>query len=354
MTDAQGLIRADVAALAAYRPGGSPASPDAIKLSSNENPFPPLESVLRAARDAAAKLPLYPDNAATELAQVVAARHGIAAEQLAFGAGSVSSLMQVLQATCRAGEEVIFAWRSFEANPLAATVAGAVPVQVPLRADGTHDIDAMLAAITGRTRAILLASPNNPTGPVLHRDDVVRVLEQAPEHILVVLDEAYVEYVTDSDAVDGVDLLGDPRLVVLRTLSKAWGLAGYRVGYAMADPQVAAALRTVTPPFSVSIPAQATALAALAEEETILAQVATVTAERDRVAGELRTLGFQVPQAQGNFVWLDLGERAEAVAEVFADHGLVVRTFAGEGCRITTHTAAVNDQVLAAARAAGA
>lgn len=341
-------IRPEIAALAAYRPGGAPTAPGAVKLSSNENPYPPLPSIRRAVAASADRLGIYPDTRATALADELGAWLGVPADRLCFGAGSVSVLMHVLAAVCAPGDEVIHPWRSFEAYPLAVHTPGATPVPVALDADGRHDIDALLAAVTDRTRAVLVCTPNNPTGPVLTHDELLRLQRGLPEPVLLVVDEAYVEFVTAPDAARGLDLLDDPRVVVLRTFSKAWGLAGFRVGYGICAPELAQAVRTVTPPFSVAIPAQEAALAALAERDALMARVAAIRAERDRVATALRDLGFTVPDAQGNFVWLPTGQSTRW-ARHFADHGLMVRDYAPDGIRITTGMPGANDRVIAAA-----
>lgn len=342
-------IRPEIAALAAYRPGGAAPGPNAVKLSSNENPFPPLPSVTAAIAESAARLPLYPDNAATRLTTEVAAWLDVPAERLSFGAGSVSVLMHLLSAISGPGDEIVFPWRSFEAYPLAVNVPGATPVQVPLLPDGRHDLDAMRAAVTERTRAVLVCTPNNPTGPCITHDELTDLLAQLPERTMLVVDEAYIEFTTDPEVARPLELLDDPRVAVLRTFSKAWGLAGFRIGYGITHPTLAGAIRTVTPPFSVSIPAQAAALATLAERETLLAQVAEIVSERDRMVGRLRELGFDVPDSQGNFVWLPAAEQTDRWAAHFAEHDLIVRAYAPDGVRITVSTPEINDRVLDAA-----
>ena len=319
-----------------------------MKLSSNENPFPPLPSVVRAAADAAERLPLYPDATAAELTALLAGRLDVAPEQICWGAGSVSVLMHLLTAICSPGDEVVHPWRSFEAYPLAVAVAGATAVPVPLLPDGRHDLDAMLDAVTPRTRAVLVCSPNNPTGPTLRHDDVRRLQEALPGDVALVIDEAYIEFARATELPRSIELLDDPRVVVLRTLSKAWGLAGFRVGYGIADAGLIRGIRTVTPPFSVSVPAQAAAKAVLEEEAAVTERVETIVAERDRVADALRGLGLTVPDAQGNFVWLPTGN-STAWAEHFAQNGLIVRDYAPDGIRITIGMPDVNDRVIDAA-----
>jgi histidinol-phosphate aminotransferase len=209
----------------------------------------------------------------------------------------------------------------------------------------------MAAAVTDRTRLVLLCSPNNPTGPALLETDVVDFLRAVPQHVLVVIDEAYAEFVDDPLAVDGTRLLADhPNLLVLRTFSKAYGLAGLRVGYALAGTaEVAGALRQVHLPFAVSVAAQAAALASLEVEPQLLAQVAQVVAEREPLRQRLREAGWDVPPTQGNFVWLPAGADADRVSQVLEDHGVLARCFSGEGLRITVATPRDNERVLVGA-----
>ncbi len=307
----------------------------------------------QAIADAVADGNRYPDPAATRLTDALASKHRIDSSLLALGCGSVQLVQELIEIACDAGDEVVFGWRSFEAYPTLATIAGAQGVPVPLR-QAHLDLDAMAAAITPRTRLVLLCSPNNPTGPALAQDDVKSFLEAVPSEVLVVVDEAYAEFVDDPLAVDGTRLLSSyPNLVVLRTFSKAYGLAGLRVGYALCgDPAVAAALRQVHLPFSVSVPAQAAALASLEAEEALLAQVTQVVALREPLRQGLLEIGWEVPAAQGNFVWLPTGADTDRVSQVFEDHGVLVRAFSGEGIRVTVGTSRDNDRVLAAARAA--
>jgi histidinol-phosphate aminotransferase len=212
----------------------------------------------------------------------------------------------------------------------------------------------MADAVTDATRLVILCSPNNPTGPALREADVRTFLESVPPDLLVVVDEAYAEFVDDPDAVDGRRLLPDhPNLAVLRTFSKAYGLAGLRVGFCLAGSEdTAAALRQVQVPFSVSLPAQAAALASLEVEDELLARVAAIRAEREPLRQALRDLGYDVPPAQGNFVWLPVGAETTRVADVFDRAGVLVRPFVGDGIRITVTTAVDSARVIEAAKTA--
>jgi histidinol-phosphate aminotransferase len=229
-------------------------------------------------------------------------------------------------------------------------VAGATAVAVPLTPDGRHDVEAMAAAVTPRTRAVLVCTPNNPTGTVVTADELAWLLQAVPDEVLVVVDEAYAELVRDPQAADGIARAREHTCVAaLRTFSKAYGLAGLRVGYGVMAPAVARALRSTSIPFGVSSVAQAAAVAALSCEAELLARVELVVAERVRVLGELRTLGWQPPASEANFVWLPLGPRAQAFAQACEARGVAVRTFPGEGVRVTVAEPEASDRVLAVA-----
>ncbi|OZM73267.1 histidinol-phosphate transaminase [Amycolatopsis antarctica] len=342
--------RADLDSLPNYVPGRS--VPGAVKLASNEVPGGPLPSVAEAIAEAAAQVNRYPDMGASALIDRLARELDVPAEQVSVGCGSVSVCLQLVQAICDPGDEVLFAWRSFEAYPILTRVAGATQVTVPLDDDHTHDLDAMLAAITPRTRVVFVCNPNNPTGTAVRREELERFLDAVPSHVLVALDEAYREFVSDEEVPDGVDLArGRSNVAVLRTFSKAYGLAGLRIGYAYAPAQVTAALRKVFVPFSVNALAQAAAIASLDAKAELLERCAEIVVERDRVREALLAAGFEVPRTQANFVWLPLGERAVAFAEHALEHKLVVRPFAGDGVRVTIGTAEENDRLIEAARA---
>jgi histidinol-phosphate aminotransferase len=349
-------VRSAIRDIPAYVPGKPPAARDGAptyKLSSNENPFPPLPGVIEAAVDAAARMNRYPDMGCTSLYETLSERLGVPASHLAAGTGSVAVLYHLLQAFCETGDEVVYAWRSFEAYPIAVSVTGATSVQVPLDGQARHDLDAMVAAITDRTKVVIVCSPNNPTGPAVGRAELERFLERVPSDVVVVLDEAYREFVTDDEVPDALEAYGDrPNVVVLRTLSKAWGLAGLRVGFLFAQPDVAAAIRKVVTPFSTSLVAQAAAIAALDAEEEVRRRCAIVITERDRVTEALRKMLPDVPTSQANFVWLPLGDEAVAFGAACEARGVIVRPFSGDGVRVTIGTPEENDTFLAAAEAA--
>jgi len=346
--------RPAIAELPAYV-AGRPATPrpglTTYKLSSNENPFPPPEPILEAVAAAATQLNRYPDMGCTELYAALADRFDVPTDWLAAGTGSVAVLYHLLQAFCGPGDEVVHAWRSFEAYPIAVSVAGATGVKVPVTADGRHDLEAMAAAITPRTRIVLLCTPNNPTGPALRQTEVLGFVERVPSDVMVVVDEAYREFVRAEDPVDGIDLVRSfPNVVAMRTFAKAFGLAGLRVGYCVARPDVAAAVRACALPFGVSTIAQRATIAALACEAQLTERVEVLVAERARIVSGLRDQGWTIPDAQGNFVWLPLGDRATEFAAFADDAGITVRPFAGDGVRVSVGEEAGNDVFLDVAR----
>ena len=349
MADSPVRMRAEIAALPAYRQGRQ-AVADGYKLSSNENPFGPLAEIVEAM--GRAEVNRYPDATGPALREKLGRRFGVTGQQVHLAAGSVALLSQFLLAVCEPGSEVVYAWRSFEAYPGLVTVAGATSVQVPLAAGAVHDLDAMAAAITDRTRAVIVCSPNNPTGPIVGAAAFARFMDQVPADLLVLLDEAYVEFVRDAGAVDGAALIGRwPNLVILRTFSKAWGLAGLRLGYAIGAEHLLDAARAVAIPLSVTGQAQLAGAVALDHEDLLLARVADIVETRGRLVAGLRELGFDVPDAQGNFVWLPLGDGAVEADEVFHAHGVVVRAFPGEGVRISIGEQESVARVLEAAAA---
>jgi len=348
-------LRPELDGIPTYKPGRPPAVAEGVtayKLSSNENPYPPLPGVLEAAGAAAQSFNRYPDLACSALVAEISDRFEVPVSHIATGTGSVGVAQQLVQATAGPGDEVLYAWRSFEAYPIIAQISGATSVRVPLDADEVHDLEAMAAAITDRTRLIFVCNPNNPTGTVVRRAELERFLDRVPSDVLVVLDEAYVEFVTDPDFPNGVELYRDrPNVAVLRTFSKAYGLAGLRVGFAIAHEPVAAALRKTAVPFGVSQLAQDAAVASLRAEAALLVRVDALVAERARVHEGLAVQGWTPPHAQANFVWLRLGERTVDFAAACELAGVTVRPFAGEGVRITIGETEANDVLLRTAEA---
>ena len=345
------LTRPDLDALPSYVPGR--AVPGAIKLASNEVPYGPLPGVVEAIAEAAAGSHRYPDMGVVALREKLAARLGVDPQRVSTGCGSVALAEHLVRATTLGPQdEVLYSWRSFEAYPIITAAGGATSVRVPNRPDHSHDLAAMAAALTPRTRLVFVCNPNNPTGTVVRRAELDAFLDAVPPTTLVVLDEAYREFVTDADVPDGLAAYGDePNVVVLRTLSKAWGMAGLRIGYAVASPAVSDAIRKVVTPFSASGVAQAAGLAALDQEAEMRRRAVLVVAERERVQAALQKLLPEVPDTQANFVWLPLRERSFDFAAACERMGVIVRPFP-EGVRVTIGTPEENDQFLAAAEAA--
>lgn len=354
MSETSPRLRAELEGIPTYKPGKPAAAdgPVAYKLSSNENPYPPLPGVMEGVLAAAGAFNRYPDMACTSLMSELAERFGVPVSHVATGTGSVGVAQQLIQATSGPGDEVIYAWRSFEAYPIITQVSGATSVKVPLTPGDVHDLDAMAAAITDRTRLIFVCNPNNPTGTVVRRAELERFLDRVPSDVLVVLDEAYREFIRDPEVPDGVEIYRErPNVAVLRTFSKAYGLAGLRVGFAIAHEPVAAALRKTAVPFGVSQLAQDAAVASLRAEDELMGRVGSLVGERTRVVETLRGQGWTVPETQANFVWLRLGERTSDFAAACEKAGVVVRPFAGEGMRATIGETEANDIFLQAAEA---
>ncbi|MBY0441905.1 MAG: pyridoxal phosphate-dependent aminotransferase [Mycobacteriaceae bacterium] len=351
-------LRPELVGLPAYVPGKT--VPGAIKLASNETVFGPLPSVRAAIERAINGINRYPDTGCTELRLALAnhlnSQHPTdqsfrwAPEHVAVGCGSVSLCQQLIQITASVGDEVIFGWRTFELYPPQVRIAGATPITVPLT-DHTFDLDAIMAAITDRTRLIFICNPNNPTSTVVNPSALARFVAAAPPHILIVLDEAYVEYIRDGMAPDSLGLVHTHRnVVVLRTFSKAYGLAGLRVGYAISQPEIITALNKVDVPFTKTSVSQAAAIASLDAADELLARTDAVVAERARVSAELRAAGYALPASQSNFVWLPLGARAADFVDQAAHAGIVLRPFATDGVRVTIGAPEENNALLQFAR----
>lgn len=342
-------LRPEIVAMPAYRQGKAVAG--GFKLSSNENPFPPLDGVLQAAQAAAEVLHRYPNGHAPELSERLAEKFGVHPEQVIVGAGSVSLLAQLVIAAAGAGDEVIYSWRSFEAYPLLPVMSGAVSVKVPNLPDHRHDLAAMADAITDRTRLIIVCSPNNPTSTVVTKREFADFMDRVPADLLVILDEAYAEFVDDPEAVSGVPLLSRyPNLMVLRTFSKAYGLAGLRIGYGIGPAAVVDAARSASIPLSVTHHAQLAAMASLDHEDELLARVQHISRLRTVIHNGLLEQGWEVPEPQGNFVWLATGDETNAAAEVLARNGIMARPFHPEGIRISIGESESVDMLLASTK----
>ncbi|GLY22315.1 histidinol-phosphate transaminase [Micromonospora sp. NBRC 101691] len=337
--------RASATAEPGYRP--TLVEPGLVQLANNEVPDGPLPGAARALAEATTGVHRYPDPAAARLVDRLADQLGAAAGRVVVGDGSVSLCQQVLQALCGPGDEVVAGSPSFELYPVLSRAAGAVPRPVALTGGHVLDLDGMAAAVTPATRVVFLCNPNNPTGTTVDRDDLDRFLDRVPDRVLVVLDEAYRDFVDDRAVPDGVGLARSRgNVAVLRTFSKGYGLAGLRVGYGVFPVPVADAVRRLALPYAVNALAQIAALASLDAGDELRDRCRRIGRERDRVRAELVRAGFAVPPSQANFLWLPVGDRAEALAAHCRRHGVLVRAFPGLGVRVSVGTPAENDAFL--------
>lgn len=326
-------IRDEIRTLPAYKQG-RPAPDDAFKLSSNENPYPTPDWVVDAMSQA--NVSRYPESTSRTVREAIATMWGCDVDEVIVGAGSVSILYQLIQATSGPGDNIVFAWRSFEAYPWIATVAGAEARRIPNLTDHRHDLDAMLAAIDDRTRVVILCTPNNPTGAAITTDEFESFMARVPSHVLVILDEAYAEFSHDPDIVCGKKQKGKfANLVTLRTFSKAYGLAGLRIGYGIGHRAIFTAATATAIPMVVTEQAQRAALAVLDHNAEAMTIVAEICERRDRVWAALVDQGWDVPKPHGNFVWLPTGDNTDKANALLESGGIVARVFSGDGIRVT-------------------
>ena len=320
---------------------------ETYKISSNETPFEPPEAVRRAIEQAAATVHRYPDPFSRRLTGALARRFDVREEQIALGTGSVAVVGQLIWAAAGPGDSVVYPWRSFEAYPIWVQMTGARSVQVPLLADERHDLPSMLEAIDDSTRIVFVCNPNNPTGEAVRRDELTEFIDAVPSDVIVVLDEAYREFISDTDVPDGLDFFHERNnVVVIRTFSKAYGLAGLRVGFAIAPEPIAEGMRKTALPFGVSSIAEDAALAALECEDELFQRVRHLSQERDRVWQALADQGWDIHPSHANFVWLRLGERTQEFAQACDEVGITIRTFPDEGVRISVAEEQANDRVI--------
>ena len=354
-------VRPVFSTLPSYAAGKPPAPVEGLtqyKLSSNENPLGPVPEVARVLAEFATAH-RYPDPLSTALRHKLSARLGVDADDIVTGAGSLGALNQILKTFAGVDadgvqDEVIYAWRSFEAYPILVGIMGARSVQVQNLPDGSHDLDAMAAAITDRTRLILVCTPNNPTGPAVTESQIRAFLAKVPATVPVVIDEAYFEFCAASSIpegeeppLNGLDIYRDyPNVIILRTFSKAQGLAGLRVGYSISHPQITRHLRVAATPFAVSALAERAAVASIEHQEAVMARVRHIVAERERVTARLRELGYEFPSTYANFVWLPLGERTGEFVDLMNRNALSVRAFGSEGVRVSIGEVEANDRFL--------
>jgi histidinol-phosphate aminotransferase len=348
-------IRPHLLELPSYRAGRRPnqvAAENAVKLSSNESPFPLLPGVAESIAAATPEVNRYPDSSQGPLRDLLADNLGVDAGRVVVAGGSMTIFGPLLQCVVAEGDEVVFAWRTFEAPITATAVLAGRPVFVPLR-DSRHDLSAMADAMTERTRAVVVCNPNNPTGTVVHTEELLQFLKRVPPETLVVLDEAYHDFATDPEVPDGMELLrsGHENLAVLRTFSKAQGLAGLRIGYCVTSERLATVLTRLVPVFSVSRLAEAAAIASIGREASDEKDRRTqlVVAERERIRTRLREVGIDTPRSEANFVWLPVGESSAQLTEKLEAEGVIARAYPPDGMRVTVGLPEENDAFLAAA-----
>ncbi|MFT8357274.1 MAG: histidinol-phosphate transaminase [Bifidobacterium aquikefiri] len=342
--------RDDIDLLPSYKQGKPAPKSDrhTYKISSNENPFEPLASVKEAIRDDALDfINRYPDMRGWGVVERLAQETGVKSENICLGCGSTEVITQLIQLVAGPDDEIVYPWRSFEAYPIIVATAGATSVQVPLTADGHHDIDAMIAAVSDKTRLVIVNNPNNPTSVPVSDTDARKLLDAVPSDVLVLFDEAYFQFNTDPNTAVAMELFHEyPNVVVAQTFSKAYGLAGLRIGYAVAPEDVVDGMRKVALPFGVSRVAQTAALASLDAYDELNDRVQVIISERQRVLTALREQGWTIPDAEANFFWIQFGEKTTEAEQYFIKAGLSTRVFADEGIRFTVGEAAANDLVI--------
>jgi histidinol-phosphate aminotransferase len=319
------------------------------QLALNESPYPPLPSVRKAMHHAVAQAHRYPEFHPDDLTERIAAWCQVSPERVVVGSGSVGVALQLLQAVVEPGDTMAYAWRTFDAYPMLAAMVGAEPVPVPLAPDGSQDLDALLAALDHRSRVVVLCNPHNPTGTLVTADALSAFLRQVPRHVTVLLDEAYVEFARDAELPDTLTLLGvHPNLLVLRTFSKAYGLAALRVGYGLGAPDLVARVRRQQLPFGINAVAAAAVKASLHAAGELRRRVTTVIAERERLHHQLAQHGWHIRPSHANSVWLTAPDPVDEAAAALTAAGVQARHYSGEGLRLTVGSREANDAVLAA------
>lgn len=361
ISDDPTLVSQDIAQLSPYR-AGKPwrevaqdlgiKDADLLMLAANENVLGPSEAAIAAARKAMEEAHLYPDGGATLLRRALARRHGVSAEHIAVGNGSNEIIELLVRTFVGPGETVVTAWPSFVVYRLITQAHGREMLMAPLR-DDRYDLAAMASLVDRRTKLVFIANPNNPTGTYVPKRALAAFLDRIPRSVIVVLDEAYFEYANAPDYPDGVrELFDRGRMVVLRTFSKIYGLAGMRIGYGVMDPTLVGYMDCVRQPYNTSSIAQAAALAALADDDHVKKSQRLVIEGRAYLEKELGALGLKTVPSQANFVLARLDQDASPLVERLRTRGILVRDMRGydmpETVRITVGTRAMNQQVIAA------
>jgi histidinol-phosphate aminotransferase len=364
MTDFSQFVPAHIRSLGGYTPGKSPRQAqreshvNCIKMASNENPWGPSPKAVAAMQAVLNDCNFYPDNDASDLRDALAKRHGVHPDQVVLTAGSTSLLGIVARTLLSPGLNAVTSERSFIVYPIATQAAGGQLIQVPMRRD-SFDLEAVAAAVDGNTRIIYLSNPNNPTGTVVAASDLDRFLDKLPEHVIVILDEAYYDFAQHFATRRGLDyshalqyVNQGRKVVVLRTFSKAHGLAGVRVGYGIGPAQLMSYFARMRTTFSVSAPAQAAATAALEDETHVRKALVNNAEEAERLTESFQELGYDVMPTWANFLYCELGEDAAAVAQRLQTEGVIIRPLGPWGAptaiRITIGTPEQNGTFLKA------
>jgi histidinol-phosphate aminotransferase len=329
---------------------------DVVKLASNECPWPPHPAVLEVVAAEAASANRYPDQHARLLRRRIAERYDFDPAGISVGNGSCEILLAAAVALCEPEAEIVYGWPAFSIYPHLAALSGAREIRVPLTGEYVHDLDAMLTEVTAATQLLIVCNPNNPTGTHIPADDLGEFVERVPDHVTVVLDEAYVEFQVHDDADVSLDLVRrHPNVVALRTFSKVYGLAALRVGYGLGSARFRSAVHAVRQPFPVNGVAQAAAAEAMLHQDEVASRVERTVAERLWVEEELGELGLRTADTHANFSWVALGDRHEdEVVEALGRAGVIVRPGAQLGgpghIRVTHGTRAENERLLRALR----
>lgn len=351
-------IRPDVQSIAPYRPGRPIAEvarefgfdpADIVKLASNESPLPPVRQAIAAMSEEVGNINRYPDNDCHDLRHGLASHLDVPPDHLWIGGGSSELLRVIATALGGAGTTAVYAWPSFVIYRLATVLGGGSPLEIPLTDDHVHDLDAMRAAIDATTTVVYVCNPNNPTGSYLPAEAIEEFVDSVPDDVLIVVDEAYHEYVTADDYETAAELaLSRPNVIVTRTFSKVYGLAALRVGYAIARPETITELRKAQAPFSVTSVGQVGALASLPAQAEIADRVRANASERNRLQQAFADRAIEYVPSQANFVYLRPGTSTQRTADAFIRHGVIVRPFGDGWIRVSVGTADENDRFLAA------
>lgn len=348
-----------ILALTAYEPGKPEDElrrelgiEDIVKLASNENPYGPSPRAVAAISGEALKLHRYPDPRGHELREALAAHHDIASTHIALGNGSNELIDLICRVVTSRGEHSVFGHPSFPCYRIGSVAQELEFTAVPLREHLHWNVNDLLDAVTPETKLLFVSNPNNPTGAYLAETELERLLRRVPEHVLVVIDEAYVEYADADDFVPALELLGArERLAVLRTFSKAYGLAALRVGYVVGPPELAHDLNRLRAPFNVGTAGQVAARAALDDQAHLHSAVQATVQSRRRLTAALEDAGVRVAPSQANFVLVDVARPGRAVYEALLQHGVIVRAMAPpleEWIRVTVGLPDENERFLAA------